>query len=156
MSHVYPWIEIVRLVYAERMSSGLDGIPPELLLAHWDLIGPLLLNSINYSLKIVSFHRDQKTVLISLLLKKDKDPLECSSYRPLALLNSDFKIYSKVLAKRLEKHVHGLVHFDQTGFMRGRLASDNIQCLLDIIDSARRPKNLRAVLSLDAEKHLTA
>lgn len=75
---------------------------------------------------------------------------------PIALLNSDFKIYSKVLAKRLEKHVHGLVHFDQTGFMRGRLASDNIQCLLDIIDSARRPKNLRAVLSLDAEKHLTA
>ena len=39
---------------------------------------------------------------ISLLLKKDKDPLDCASYRQISLLNTDLKILAKILAHRLE------------------------------------------------------
>ncbi len=50
-------------------SPGLDGLPPELFLELWDVIGPLLLNSLsNYALDTGSFHRDQNTSLISVLL----------------------------------------------------------------------------------------
>lgn len=133
-------------------SPGLDGLPPELLLLLWKYIGPLLLNSINYSLEIGSFHRDQKSALIFLLLKKDKDPLDCGSYRPLSLLNSDIKLYAKCLARRLESCIHFLIHQDQTGFMKSRHASDNIRRLLHVIDQTDSLPTPSAILSMDAEK----
>lgn len=40
---------------------------------------------------------------ISLILKMDKPPVVCSSYRPISLLWVDCKIVSKLLARRLEE-----------------------------------------------------
>ncbi|CDQ67592.1 unnamed protein product [Oncorhynchus mykiss] len=37
------------------------------------------------------------------MFKKDKDPLSCSSFRPISLLDFDYKIITKLLAKRLKK-----------------------------------------------------
>ncbi len=78
---------------------GLDGIPPELLLCLWDLVGPVILDSIKFLLSTGSFNRDQKIALISLLLKKGKDPLEGSSHRPISILNSNFKLFAKVFCQ---------------------------------------------------------
>ncbi len=85
---------------------GLDGLPPEIYLEIWYLVGILMLNSFNFAIEHGVFHRDQKTSLISLLLKKGKDPLDCSSYRPISLIQCDLKIYAKVFASRMEKVIH--------------------------------------------------
>ncbi len=66
-------------------APGLDRIPPELLKTLWDIIAPLILNSLNFVLEKGALPRDQTTALITLLLKKGKDPLECSSYRPITI-----------------------------------------------------------------------
>lgn len=96
-------------------SPGLDGLPPELV---WDLVGTLMLNSFNFAIEAGTFHRDQKTALITLLLKKGKDPLDCSSFRPISLITSDLKVYAKALALRLESVIHTLINEDQTGFIK--------------------------------------
>ncbi len=41
-------------------SPGLDGLPPELYLEIWDLVGILMLNSFNFAIEHGVFHRDQK------------------------------------------------------------------------------------------------
>lgn len=133
-------------------SPGPDGIPPEFYLTFWPQIGPLLLDMILYSVREGSFSRDVNSALISLLLKKGKDPADCASYRPLSLLNADLKIYAKLLARRLQGHMTELVHSDQTGFIKSRLATDNVRRLLHIIHDAQDLNSPAAVLSLDAMK----
>lgn len=133
-------------------SPGLDGLPPELYISFWPQLGPLLLNMLNSSINRGSFSTSSNVAIISLLLKKDKPPTDCSSYRPLSLLNCEIKLYAKVLATRLERYMPHLVHQDQTGFIKSRLATDNVRRLLHIIDSASSSESSSAILSLDAEK----
>uniref|UniRef100_A0A3P9QCK4 Uncharacterized protein n=1 Tax=Poecilia reticulata TaxID=8081 RepID=A0A3P9QCK4_POERE len=65
--------------------------------------------------------------------KINKDPEQCSSYRPIILLSVDVKILSKILATRLEKVVSNIVNIDQTGFIKERLSSNNTRRLINII-----------------------
>ncbi len=88
---------------------------------------------------------------ISLILKKDKDPHECGSYRPISLLNVDVKILAKMLAKRLESVLPTIIHSDQTGFIKNRLLSHNIRRAFNIIYSSNSHPS-EALLLLDAEK----
>lgn len=83
--------------------------------------------------------------------KKDKDPTECSSYRPISLLNVDVKILAKVLTRRLENILPSVICEDQTGFIKNRYSYFNIRRLFDILylPSGATPE---CVLSLDAEK----
>ena len=88
---------------------------------------------------------------ISLLLKKNKDPLECGSYRPISLLNCDYKILAKLLAIRMEGLLHQVIHSDQTGFVRNRHLFFNIRRLMNILYSPAS-EDPEVVVSLDAEK----
>ena len=45
----------------------------------------------------------QRQGIISLIPKKDKDLLSLKNWRPISLLNTDYKIATKCIAKRLEK-----------------------------------------------------
>ena len=88
---------------------------------------------------------------ITLIPKKGKDPLQCTSYRPIPLLNGDYKILSKILAARLEKLLPHIISTDQTGFILNRHSSSNLRRLLNIVYSPSAPVP-EMVISLDAEK----
>lgn len=133
-------------------TPGLDGIPSELLLKYFDILGLTLLQTINSAVERGAFHQQTNTAIISLLPKKGKDPLDCSNYRPISLLGADLKLYAKVLALRLERFIGKLVHPDQSGFIPRRLATDNLRRLLHIINEASTLPAPAAILSVDAEK----
>ncbi len=88
---------------------------------------------------------------ISLLLKKGKDPFDCSSYRPISLLNTDVKILAKVLAHRLENILPSIISPDQTRFTKIHQSFYNICRLFNILYS---PKHVdpECLAAMDAEK----
>ena len=86
------------------------------------------------------------------LYNKSEGQTDCSSYRPLSLLGADVKIYAKVLAHRLQTYMTLLVYCNKTGFIKGRLASDNLRRLLHIIDASKDDNTPAAVMSLDVMK----
>lgn len=55
---------------------------------------------------------------ITLLLKPDKESSDCSSYRPISLLNVDYKILAKALALLLEPVMPNILSPNQTGFYK--------------------------------------
>lgn len=70
---------------------------------------------------------------ITLLPKGGKDPLHCSFYCLISLLNVDYKILFKVLAALLEKTVQQLIFSAQTAFILNRYSSSNIRLLFSPI-----------------------
>ena len=88
--------------------------------------------------------------MISVLLKKNKDPLKCGSYRPVSLLGCDYKILTKVLAARIGPVISKIIHPDQTGFVAGRQLSSNLRRLLNVIYTAEDNIEPEIVISLDA------
>ena len=72
-----------------------------------------------------------------------------SIYRPITLLNCDYKIISKLINNRIYGLLPKLVNYNQSGFTRGRNIGDNIRLMLDIIDYANCKKVPGAVLFID-------
>uniref|UniRef100_A0A3B3IBF2 Reverse transcriptase domain-containing protein n=1 Tax=Oryzias latipes TaxID=8090 RepID=A0A3B3IBF2_ORYLA len=131
-------------------SPGPDGFSVEYYKANSDLLAPVL-EMYNEAFLKSSLPNTLSEATISLILKKDKDPLLCSSYRPISLLNVDFKILSKVLASRLQHVLPKIISLDKTGCMAGRHSYHNTRRLLNIIHSpcCLAPE---VIVSLDAEK----
>lgn len=89
---------------------------------------------------------------ISLIHKKDKDPLNCASYRPISLLPVDVKILAKLLVRRLGPIMPLITSEDQTAFTGGRHSFSNVRRLLGGIHTPSSPIDPEVVISLDAEK----
>ena len=85
-------------------------------------------------------------------LYKKKDRRDIANYRPITLLNLDYKIYTKILALKLAGVVTELVHPDQAGFIPGRQISDQTQMCRVMIDYAEATEENGVIVALDQEK----
>jgi len=74
------------------------------------------------------------------------------NWRPITLLNVNFKIAAKAIAKHLEPILPSLIHSDQTGFVKGRYIGENIRLINDIMEITKT-YNLPGILTpLDFRK----
>ena len=85
-------------------------------------------------------------------LYKKKDKTEISNYRPITLLNSDYKLLTKGLAVQLMHHVGKMIHSDQAGFIPNRSIIDHIKLATAIINYAEATEEDGAIIALDQEK----
>lgn len=79
----------------------------------------------------VEIPRDMQAHHLTLIPKPDKDHTLCGSYRPIALLNSDFKIFAKLMSLHLIKVLPSLIDKDQVGFVLQ--AGDNTRRVVNLI-----------------------
>ena len=74
------------------------------------------------------------------------------NWRPVTLLNTDYKILTKTLARRLEKFIPDIIHPDQSGFVKGRFIGEPIRFVEDLIEKYDKEDQTGVVLQLDFEK----
>lgn len=130
-------------------SPGCDGLPPDLYKQFWPILGKYLLASFLYSGQQGILTPDQRRGIITLIPKKGKDKRLIRNWRPISMLNTDYKILAKVLAKRLSSVLPSLVHPNQTGFIPTRFIGDNIRNTQAIIDFTTQTGRSGLVVSLD-------
>nr|CAB3264531.1 pol-like protein [Phallusia mammillata] len=136
----------------KNKSPGLDGLPAEFYQCFWPDITSIFCEAWDYTEETGHFSQSQAQGVLTLIPKPHKDPLLTTNYRPISLLNTDYKIMSKVINNRIRKHIKHLIKPDQNGFMKGRYIGDNLRVLFDIIDSCDFYEVPGAVLSLDIYK----
>src|SRR5260370_23298688 len=83
---------------------------------------------------------------------KKKERTEISNYRPITLLNTDYKMLSKALAIQLVELIQNLVHHDQSGFIPKRSIFDNIRLASTLINYADITETNSTIIALDQEK----
>jgi len=68
------------------------------------------------------------------------------------LLNTDYKILTKLLAKRLQKVLFKIIASDQTGYIKNRYIGENIRTIIDIMQYTAKEQLPGILLQLDFEK----
>ena len=137
---------------APNKSPGRDGIPAEFYKVLWRDIADDLLDATNYGFEKGQLSMSQRRGIIKLIPKKDVELNQVKNWRPITLLNCDYKIAAKAIANRVKKALSKLINNDQTGFMKGRFIGENIRLIDGVIKFAATKNIPGLLLFLDFEK----
>jgi hypothetical protein len=133
-------------------SPGGDGFPVDFYKFFWPDIKNLVCNSIRHALQKGELSIEQKRAILTLVPKKDKDIRLLKNWRPISLLNADYKILAKALALRMQRVIPYLINQDQAGCIKNRSTFGNLRSIIDIINYVNNNKNTGIITFIDYEK----
>ena len=111
-----------------------------------------MINSFNYAFDTGTLSISQRRGIITLIPKPNKDTTSLENLRPISLLNVDYKILTKAIAKRLEKFLPKIINPDQTGYVKQRYIGENVRLILDLMSYTEEKKLPGAALFIDFRK----
>ena len=94
----------------------------------------------------------RKAIVITIHNKGDRN--NADNYRGISLLNTGYKIYSKIIAKRLTAIAEVLLLEEQNGFRKGRSCMDCIFSASQIIEKHREFNNFTHIAFIGFKKNL--
>lgn len=137
-------------------SPGLDGLPYEFYQKFWALLGPELtavLHEAFVSGASPGLPQQMLQGRIILLYKgKGADRALAASYRPITLLNTDYKMAARSIATRMGPALNRVIDSTQTGFLPQRWIGDNVLSHLEEIAYLEETQLPGVILFLDFEK----
>lgn len=145
--------EELRLVVRKlkrNKSPGPDGILAEFYQQFWHLIEDFYFDFIT-EVENKSFPPEKNSSITSLIYKNKGDIGLLEYYRPIALMNVDVKILTKLLSMRLVTVLPTIIHKSQAA-VYGRTIDSNIHMVRDIIDMVNKDDDEAALLFIDQEK----
>ena len=136
----------------KNKSPGSDGFTVEFYSSLWPHINSHVIDSLNFGFFCGHLSHEQSRAIIKLLPKPGKDALYIGNWRPISLLNVDYKVAAKCIANRIKNVINSIIHVDQTGFIKGRYIGENIRTILDLIDHCNDNAIPAFILFLDFQK----
>ena len=92
-----------------------------------------------------------RQAVISCLYKKG-DREDINNWHLISLLNYDNKIYTKILANKIQPTLENIIDPEQTAVVKTRTIIENLQPNRDVISYANANKIQAAMIALDQEK----
>jgi hypothetical protein len=132
-------------------AQGPDGIPTEFYQVFWSLIKDDLMAMFR------DFHTGDLPLFclnfgVITLIPKEKEVKRIQQYRPICMLNVSFKIFTKVMASRLESITCRITKPSQSAFLPGRYILEGVLVLHETLHELKRKKQNGLILKLDFEK----
>ena len=129
-------------------APGVDGIGLEFYRMGWDIIQTELLQIMNnmYSNEPLRAHQARGLMVY---IPKKPNPIRITEYRPLTLLNSDYKILARVIANRLKPILHDIISPQQHCSIQRTSIFEAVATIRDVIAYAEISQTPLYVISLD-------
>ena len=134
---------------------GSDGLPYEFYSEFWSVLASPLCDVFQEAFAggdQASLPESMCMGLIVLLYKDNGDRAEVSNYRPITLLNADYKLIARALASRFGPRLNSVIDPTQTAFLPGRWIADNVLCHLEEIDFLQESQQSGCIVFLDFAK----
>lgn len=146
--------EVIRAIalLKNNKSPGNDGLVSEFYKSFSDLLAPFLLQVFVESIERCTLPSSLTQGLITPIPKPNKDPLFIDNWRPICLLNNDYKIMALMLARRIKDVLDNVIDETQSGFMKNRHISNNLRLVFDILDYSDLIQDDSFILLLDFYK----
>jgi len=139
--------------FANNKSPGSDGLTAEFYKFFWVEIRETLHNVFKESTEGGSLSPSQRMGIITLLPKQGKDSKFLKNWRPITLLNIDYKIYTHVIKNRLRNVIPIIISNHQTGFQKGKSTTDNLILMYLVLEYyERNPHEEGYLVQIDFEK----
>jgi len=132
-------------------SPGSDGIGIEWYKVYKEEVAPILVEVFR-GIERTGIVQNRMVEGVIALVHKKGNRLDIGNYRPISLLNVDYKILTKVLANRVKKVIGGLVQPTQSYSVPGRDIADTIATVRDVIEYMKRDRKGGIVIGIDWNK----
>ena len=132
-------------------SPGCDGLTAEFYQTFFGVIGSDLVDVINYAFENEKLTLTMRRGIIVLIWKcNEREYLK--NWRPISLLNCDYKIITKILASRISDFIPKIIHPNQKCSVKGRSIHDGTSLIRDLIEYVNRNNLPGLIVSLDQTK----
>ena len=133
-------------------SPGTDGLTTDFYKFFWVKIRDQVIASLLNVYEKKEMSIEQNRGVISLIPKKDKDPRYIKNWRPVSLLNTDYKILTKTLAERMKGVLKSVINPSQVAYLKDRYIGCNIRTIVDVMEFTDEHEMEGIIAFLDFEK----
>ena len=144
-------LERVKSRMKPNKSPGNDGLNFNFYKQTWHFMKYDLLILLNEIMAVNRLGLSMTQGLIILIYKNKGERTDISNYRPITLLNTDYKFLTGILSDRISPFLPDLISTDQTCAINGRYMEDNLIMMQDLYDFCNQFKYKSMIMSLDLE-----
>ena len=115
--------------FKENKTPGENGFTKEFYEIFFFLMSDHLLGSYKVAFGKGKMSTSQRRGIVSLIPKDESYLVQLTNWCPIThtLLNVDYKILARAIAKTIKLELSKLIHSDQTGFVKGRFIGQNLR-----------------------------
>ena len=144
-------LEMVRKKMKKGKSPGNDGLTTEFYTQTWSFIKNDLLAVFNEMQTTNKLSLSMTQGIITLIYKNKGSREDIKNYRPITLLNTDYKLMTGMITSRILPILTSLIDTDQACTIPGRFMEDQLICLQDIYGHIAESGGKTMVIALDLE-----
>ena len=139
------------MVMKSGKSPGSNGFTAGFFKHFWDFLGIFLFRVFQLSVEEGSFPSTLREAIVTLIPKAGKSSDTIKGWRPISLLNVDFKIISAAITNRLKGVMNDVISSSQSAYIKGRCIAENSRLVYNVIHKINAENNAGFIVAADFE-----
>ena len=132
-------------------TPGSNGFSVIFFRCFWKSLGVFLFRALKLSLLKGTLLQSHQESIITLIPKTGRPSQSLKGWRPISLLNVDYKIISTAIANRLKSVIGRIISPSQSAYIKGRYIGENSRLVYDIISHINQTRQSGCIMAADFE-----
>ena len=132
-------------------TPGSNGFSVDFFRCFWNPVGIFLFRAFQESHSKGTILQTHRESIITLIPKAGKSSHSLKGWRPISLLNVDYKIVSTAIGNRFKEVIDKIINPSQSAYIKGRYIGENTRLVYDIITHVNENNESGLIMAADFE-----